>query len=106
MAQLINKLTILGREIRVKKATAKEIEVVCKDKGCLGYFDGNTIYVSRTLSEEQFKRVLLHEVSHAVLSITGLTNLLEDEKEEAICDAFESFVELFKNKNTNRFLSE
>jgi hypothetical protein len=41
------------------------------------------------LSDKLFKATLIHEMMHTVLGITGLTELLKPEMEEAIIRAFE-----------------
>lgn len=102
----LTKITILGREITVKKCTSKELEMISKDKDSLGFFDGESIYISRAVGEARFRRILLHEAAHAILEITGASNLLEADEEEVICTSFESLYELFQNKAVNKFLSE
>lgn len=47
-----------------------------------------TIEIDRKASPEHQWRVLGHEIAHAVLADTGLVNLLTDESQEALCDAF------------------
>lgn len=46
------------------------------------------IEIDRKASREHQWRTLGHEVAHAVLADTGLVNLLTDESQEALCDAF------------------
>lgn len=61
-----------------------------------GYFDemSSNIYVNSDLAPEMYERVLVHEISHAVLSVTGISNLLKSRLEEAICTAMENLVTL------------
>jgi Zn-dependent peptidase ImmA (M78 family) len=97
-------INILGRKICVRYVSDRELNQITKDTDCLGYFDNNTIFLSSSLSMEHSKRVLLHELAHAVMAITGLTNVIQNEQEEAICDAFESLLEVFRNEQISNFL--
>lgn len=61
-----------------------------------GYFDemSSSIYINSNLKQSIYERVLLHELTHAILSTSGISNLLSSKLEEGICDAMESFVDL------------
>lgn len=48
------------------------------------------IEIDRKALIEHRWRVLGHEMAHAVLADTGLVNLLGDESQEALCDAWGS----------------
>lgn len=72
--------------------TIKRVAMVSSDQEDSGKFEGfeRTIKLDRKLTPEQEKFVLLHEISHCVLFMSGLTNVINSEhKEEAICDAME-----------------
>jgi Zn-dependent peptidase ImmA (M78 family) len=99
-------IPVLGRKIGVRFISDKELAQLTKDPECLGCFDGNTVYISSSVSQEHARRVLLHEISHVILAITGLTNLLGEGHEEAICDAFESYLQLFRTPALVSFLSQ
>ena len=53
-----------------------------------------TILISQKLPERQRGLVLAHELQHAIISFSGLSNLLSDELEEAVCDASEAWARL------------
>jgi len=85
-------ITLLGRKIPVEYCSQLRLDVLTSSQGALGYFDGDMIYILQSMPEDKQERVLRHEKAHAILSITGLTNLLEDNLEEAICDAMEGLI--------------
>lgn len=97
-------IPILGRKIGVRYVSDKELQTIGNDTDLLGFFHRNTIYISTSVTGDQAKQVLLHELAHAVLDITGLTNVIEDKQEEAICTAFESFLEVLRNRKLTEFL--
>lgn len=58
---------------------------------CDGYFDTSNceIRLNSTLPIQRIKQVLIHELTHAIMDITGLSDILTDEQEEAVCKANE-----------------
>lgn len=56
------------------------------------------IYIYSGLEPETFKRVLIHELFHVLMSISGQTHYFDDKQEEALADLAENFLELFQNK--------
>lgn len=99
-------IPVLGRKISVRFVSDKELNRLANDTDCVGLYDGNaeTIYLSSSITHEHSRRVLLHELTHAVLNITGLSMLLEDKQEEAVCTAFEGFLESFRSEEVTKFL--
>lgn len=71
-------LTILGKQIKIE---------IIKDLEEFGHFDSNNwrIQIRKGLSEEEYNSTLLHETIHASLFIGGISELLTEEMEEAIC---------------------
>jgi len=57
-----------------------------------------TIIIDNTLEEDIKKSVFYHELVHAVLSITGISNMLQETIEEAVCDAIGTFLAQYINK--------
>lgn len=98
-------INLLGRKIHVRYVSDKELAAIAKDIDCWGCFEGDVIYISTSVPQHRAKRVLCHEVTHAILSITGLTNLFEDKQEEAVCDAFESYVDIFNSPDVVKFIT-
>ena len=82
-------VSILGNDIEVYYVSQLDLTKRTKDKDSLGFWDGEAIYVLETLSEHRKKRIFTHEVIHAIFSLTGLTKMMEEKLEEAICDALE-----------------
>ena len=94
-----HKIRFMDKEFLIKPVPNKELQQWA-DKGetLYGYFDDikSIIYIDNTLPQATYDRILLHELVHAVLSITGLTNLLKPDLEEAIADAMENLVYFIK----------
>jgi len=99
---MIKELTVLGRRIQVKHVALPELREIYPDPAeeILGWFSqsDSCIYLWSGLEQDAYKRVLLHELTHSYIAVSGLSNLISDDQEEAICDLFESFVEQFQNK--------
>jgi hypothetical protein len=73
-------LTVAGQKVKI---ISKELD---GDHGQYNH-DQRTIYLDPS-SKEQFA-TLLHELVHAALTISGVAEVLGDEKEEAVCRAME-----------------
>lgn len=72
----------------------KKVKIIYKNNNDLhGSFDGdkNIIELDKNLlnDEELYKSTLIHECIHAVLFYSGLNQLLNSKKEEAIVRALE-----------------
>lgn len=80
---------VLGKRIKIK---IKELE----DSDHGGYsHDDKTIYLSD--DEDQMKdrwATLLHEMVHACLTISGVSEVLGIDREEAVCRAIENLAPL------------
>lgn len=92
-----HKIKIMDKEFLVNPVPAKDIQKFAdKNETLYGYFDDihSIIYIDKSLDQTVYERILLHEITHAILSVTGISNLLKTNLEEAICDAMENFVPL------------
>lgn len=89
----------MNKEFLINPVGPKEL-VKYADKGetLYGYFDEvkSVIYIDNTLEQHIYDRILMHELTHAILSITGICNLLTSKLEESICDAMENFITLLQ----------
>jgi hypothetical protein len=83
-------LQVLGRTIEVKLVEDLRIG----DVECYGCYQGSTIQIctSKHSTHAAYHRTLMHERVHAILAISGITELLDGRTEEAICVAMESLV--------------
>lgn len=99
-------LQVLGRKIAVRYISDRELQQLGDEADLLGLFYNGTIYLSSSLTQEQARRVLFHEVAHAILNVSGITNLLKPHQEEAICSAFEGLDEVFQNVELQQFLNQ
>lgn len=86
-------IKVLGRTVSIDVVSSKTLKTLSGDDNNLGFFDGTRIYLLATLNKDQKKRILTHEIIHAFLHISGLTNLLDEKLEEAICDSIENLVD-------------
>jgi len=88
-----SQIRLLGRNIPIHYVSSTEIDKLAKDKEILGYYCNSTqsIYINKTLKGKHAERVLRHELMHATLDISGLTNLIDDKLEEALCNVMESW---------------
>ena len=79
-----------GGDVPVSVVPKKEMQKWA-DKGeeLLGYYNEKDryIWVLREMPPEQRWRVFYHEWSHVLLEDSGITNGLNHEMEEALCDA-------------------
>jgi len=92
----VTKVKVLGRSIPVEYIPPEELNKIADDTDILGYFCGQrqVIYINNTLPNEAITRVIYHETFHATMNITGLSYLLNDNVEEAISNAMESWIDL------------
>jgi len=100
-------LQLLGRKIKIKHVTMAELREIYPDntEEVWGWYAPMeyTIYLYSGLEEEGYKRVLLHELTHALIDISGISYTLKGNCEEAICTLMENMLELFQNK---KFIEE
>lgn len=82
---LPSNVTLLGRDIPVTRARLK---------GALAQFDRikMVITMSTTCPDDQAERVLVHEMIHAALYLSGVQQVMSEELEEAVCTALENLV--------------
>jgi Zn-dependent peptidase ImmA (M78 family) len=57
------------------------------------------IVINNTLPLDQMRRTLIHEIAHAILGVSGISEKLNPAVEEAICVALEAGVSAFKVSN-------
>ena len=76
-------ITVFGRDIAIEKTDLKGETLG------LYHHDDRTIYVDKKLKGRELKNTIEHERYHAILALSGLTEFLSEELEEAIVRAFE-----------------
>lgn len=69
-------------------------KLICDDVKCLGvtYFDRRRIYLKRTQSAKEFRKTVIHELTHAFLHSYGID--LESSTEsvdEVVCEFTENY---------------
>lgn len=98
-------LRVLGRKIQVRYVSDRELQQLSDETEVLGLFYNDVIYLSSSLGQEQARRVLFHEIAHAFLNVSGLSNVLKHKHEEAICSALEGLDDVFQNEELQQFLN-
>ncbi len=90
-------VVVLGQKFKLKYIHPDDLE-----DNCLGITETHKreISLDSTLPADQMRRVLIHELTHAILGVSGISEKLNPQVEEAICVAFESG--LFAYKVVNR----
>lgn len=78
-------VSVMGIEFQVKHP--KKVD----DGNAYGLTKGGDhhIEIAGNLQGDAFERVLLHETIHAILYVSGITEILDEAKEEAIVLALE-----------------
>lgn len=74
-------VNVFGKDIPIEY---KAIELNDDDKP-FGLYKLEKIIIDEKLKDDELRDTILHEMIHACLDISGLTELLSDEQEEAIC---------------------
>lgn len=91
-------INILGKKIKIKTKADTTLKFEdaegagAEDEEVSGYYshDEGYIMINSSLSEDMQWVTLLHEMVHAVMGITGLSEVVTSDKEEAICRAMEN----------------
>lgn len=100
----LKKVNILGETIDIRlvseEEVAKHMGENTADYSAYGVYVpiDRTIYINKSLEPDQARKTLIHEIIHAHMSISGLTSILDDKVEEAVCTALESLYHLFISK--------
>jgi len=92
----IDYISVLGHRLKVIHEPLAESDEVW------GKFDSDTmtIHLCDSLTPDRRESVLLHEVIHAALFITGHSELMEERKEEALVLALEHALHLLYTRRT------
>jgi len=87
---------LFGKVITIRK-------VKFKDDLQLGEFvcDRDTILISKDLKPRQAKKVILHELFHAMLFYSGISSMIEHSHEEAVVTALENYARAIVNVKIN-----
>ena len=78
---------VLGRKVLIHRVEYLELDGL----KCDAYWDGASqeIFIDADLDYKRAVENLFHELTHAHLALSGLSNLLKDDLEEAIASAME-----------------
>lgn len=96
---------ILGRTIQIRFVNDRELSALAEDTDVLGLYTEGKISLSSSMDEERAKSVLMHEVAHAVLGLSGLSQLLDKNMEEAICTAFETYIDVIRSPDVVNYIN-
>jgi len=113
---MISSIKIMGRDIGIKLMSSKEMKEAAAngevkvehDAELQAWFSPfhQTIFISKELSPAVFKRTLIHEMTHAMFSVAGLTHLFTTKQEEAVCDLSENWLELINSKELYQLVGD
>jgi uncharacterized Zn finger protein len=107
----MKEIFILGRRIQIMTCPKSKLQEFAQEQmndDTLAWYESSddTIYIWSGLEGRVFKRVLLHEIAHVMLSVSGMTHLLSHKQEEAVCDMCENFLNLFEDKKFVGWINE
>ena len=74
------KVTVLGTEIEVRVEELQDLH---------GHFDADKLLIRMDTKRKQQSETFLHEVMHAALFVSGLTEIMGEEREEAVVRCLE-----------------
>lgn len=96
------KIELMGVELDVRLVSPEQLD------DAYGAYTNmqELIILDETLKEKQLQRVLLHELVHATLNLTGVSEILEDSQQEAVCVALENLVPLITKQVFTKTLEE
>jgi Zn-dependent peptidase ImmA (M78 family) len=89
MKKVPSSITILGRKVKIKQGN----NLVYNGQQCLGLCDcdNNTIYLEKSVELPAKHDVLIHEIGHYFLEITGFSQKMSDSENEVMCQLLTLF---------------
>lgn len=100
-------VVIMGRKIYIQEVDKTFLQKEFGDeKEILAFYQEETdmIYLLSTLKPVVKRRVLLHELTHVLFSVSGLKHTLKQGQEEQLCDMNESLLSLFTDEEFTKFM--
>ncbi len=94
MKRVPKSLTVLGKKIQIVRVPLEDCHGAYKHDSAL-------IELDTALPEDRAWQVLLHEMVHAYLTISGVAELMDIRLEEAVCRALENISENVQLKRLN-----
>lgn len=106
----VKSVQLMGQTILIKMVSEEEIQEHIKagnvelknnEDNLMGWFEPSTftIFINKSLRVDVLRRTLLHEMTHALLEISGSSHMLSEKQEEAMCTLVENFHPLFKDED-------
>lgn len=82
-------ITILGRKVKIKQG----VGLTYNGQPCLGLcnYDEKVIYLEKNQSEQMKYETLMHEATHFLLELSGISQKLSDGENEIYCQVFTAF---------------
>lgn len=95
------RIKILGKPIEVVRVKKGK-----KNKGEYGCFHDiqEKIEVRSDLTGRPFKRTLMHEIWHAYMDTSGVSQVLDEKQEEMLCHLAENFIDLIEDRTFQRLM--
>ncbi len=86
-------VNVMGQKFKIKYLSPDEIEENCEG---VTFLSRREIHLDNSLPLEQLRRVLIHEITHAILGVSGISEKLNAQVEESIAVAMESALYSFR----------
>lgn len=87
----MRELLVLGKSVKISYVSKSELKAHGEDLWGVYLPEGPEILIYKHLAVKRRLEVLRHEVMHAMLDISGLSTILNEKEEEAICNLVENF---------------
>jgi Zn-dependent peptidase ImmA (M78 family) len=86
-------LTIFGRNIKVKYLSKNKMDAIIPGAAGIWESTNQVIFICNEYSKEYQKYTLKHEVGHAIMSLTGLDQVIQAELQEIIVQSYATLIE-------------
>lgn len=105
----LKKVTVLGVTYTIHPMPLAEIAKILGAEGAVGFCDDleEKIVIAQELKGRALKKVILHEVFHAISGASGLNQTIGNVEAEVISQSFaNAMMELIEQKEFRDFLSK
>lgn len=87
------RIQLMGRVVPIKFVSAKFLtEKFSKEnEELLGFFDGQSIFLNKDADPQHLGYTFIHELVHATLAFSGVSNMLGENLEESVSEAISNW---------------
>lgn len=90
---MLKSVTVFGRKIPIKHLTQAEMDRFIPNAAGIFDCEKETIYLVKGMSKKFERRVLLHEIGHAVKALTCLDNVIDGALQEIVVQTYATLIE-------------